>query len=403
MKIAYLCLEAQQSRYHVSGYAVHLNAMMDAFRRAGHEVFPLVLGEWLGHRQEDSGAAVPSSFRLKGLAKRLVPGVLWQTARDWRLRRHDRRLYPEYRRFVEEHRPDVIYEQVAILAGAGARLAEELGIPRMAEMHAPMVEERLRDGKRSLLRGRATRIEMNNLRSAGRIRVVSSPLRDYLRRYGIPSEKIVVQPNGVDVEKFANGSGEAPAIRQRYGLNSRFVFGFAGSLGRWHGLEGFIRGFRLARDNCPESALLIVGDGEMYGSLRDLIAELDLEECVHLTGNVPHEEVQDCYAAMDVCCMPGTMWYCSPLKLLEYGAMEKPIIAPDEPGVHDFHVPGEDCLMVGSGDAEAIAAAMKRLYADDGFRTRIAQRFHEKVRQHYTWDAVAGNVLSHLQELVDSK
>jgi glycosyltransferase involved in cell wall biosynthesis len=399
MRIAYLCLEAQQSRYHISGYAVHLNAMSDAFRRAGHEVEMLVLGEWLDHRQPPSGEDAPIGETLKQKVKRVVPRKGWESLKDLRISVYDAALYGRYREFLEGFRPDAIYEQVAFNAGSGMRLARELDLPRMAEVHAPMAEERARDGRESFLTGRAKRIEMEVVRSADAVRVVSSPLRQYLIENGVAAERIIVQPNGTDLERFHPGAGDLKKVRERLNLDGRFVFGFVGSFFRWHAIDVLIRAFAEARKACPDAALLIVGDGEDGPELRELGREVGVGADVMFTGNVPHDEMVDYYAAMDVCCMAGTNWYCSPLKLLEYGAMRKPVIAAELESVRDI-LSVEDSMLCPHGDVSAFAQAMISLRGDSAGRERLATRLHDKVATQFSWDRVAANILSRLEAVV---
>ena len=268
MKIAYLCFEAQQSRFHISGYAVHLNAMIDAFGRAGHEVNAIVLGEWLGRRQRPAMIPAVGQLSLKGMIKKAVPALLWETVKDLRVCFYDRRFYGRYRAVLKEFGPDVIYEQVGFLAGAGMRLAAELGVPRVAELHAPMVEERSREGRRSLISSYATRLEIRNLRAADCIRVVSTPLKRYLVERGIPEERILVQPNGADTARFTPEAGDGDCVREEFDLTGKVVFGFVGSFFKWHRIDVLLKGLARIRSDCPNAALLIVGDGEGSIGLR---------------------------------------------------------------------------------------------------------------------------------------
>ena len=400
MRIGYLCLEPTQSRQHISGYAVHLNAMIGAFEAAGHEVGVIVLGEWRGHAQPAASARDNGSGgNLKSALKRVVPGILWETARDLRVRRWDREYRERYRKFLKEFNPDVIYEQIAFNAESGRLLADELCVPRMAELHAPMVEERMRDGRRSLYAPRARRIEMRNLETADRIRVVSSPLKEYLVERGIAPGKIIVQPNGTDTTRFHPGAGDGERVRRELELGDRLVFGFTGSFFRWHRIDTLIEAFAAVQKECPETALLIVGDGEDSDRLRTLASELGVGGHVRFTGNVPHDEIIDYYAAMDVCCMVGTNWYGSPLKLFEYGGLRKAIVAPDEAPVREVMTPDQDGLLVPVGNANATADAMRRLCLDEDLRQTLAQSFHEKVRSRYDWAHVAGNILRAMEEI----
>ena len=73
---------------------------------------------------------------------------------------------------------------------------------------------------------------------------------------------------------------------------------------------------------------MLVGDGPIRKMIEEMIKEENIEDKVIFTGNVKHDNVPKFIAAMDICVIPQSNEYRSPVKLFEYMAMSKPVIAP---------------------------------------------------------------------------
>ncbi|HKK40243.1 MAG TPA: glycosyltransferase, partial [Cryomorphaceae bacterium] len=116
-----------------------------------------------------------------------------------------------------------------------------------------------------------------------------------------------------------------------------------------------------------------------------------LDRCI-FTGSVPHREVYPFVENMDICCMPDSNWYGSPVKIFEYGLMKKPVIAPDLGPLRDVMTDGENGILV-EPNPTALKAAIQKLVNDRGLREKIAVSWHEKVLLEYTWDTAAKKVL----------
>jgi glycosyltransferase involved in cell wall biosynthesis len=397
MRIAHLFLEPHHSLSDGSGYAVHLTSLAQAFEAKGHEVCLVVLGDFIGRARD----ALPPRPKGISVARRIVPGRLWRTARDIR----DMRLGVRYADAVLEHVarfcPDVIYERMPFMAGLGPVLAKQLNVPRMSELNAPIALERARDGRTSLLTGYARRLEIASLRTADRVRVVSQALAKYPESVGVPTERILVRPNGVDTTLFSASNSDRRDIRREFDLKDSFVFGFAGSMIWWHRVDALIEAFARIHAACPDTRLLLIGEGEETTRLREAASRTGHGDAIVFAGRQPHRRMKDLYAAMDVCCLSGTNWYGSSLKLLEYGAMGKPIIAPNAEPVREVMEGGKDCVLVESGDVNQLADSMMRLYSDTNLREAIAHHFNMKVRARYSWDAVTDEISDSLEDIRD--
>jgi glycosyltransferase involved in cell wall biosynthesis len=132
--------------------------------------------------------------------------------------------------------------------------------------------------------------------------------------------------------------------------------------------------------------------------------ELGLEECLTFTGPVAPTEVEARLAQAEILVLPNTgtkvsARYTSPLKLFEYLAAGKPIIASDLPALREVLRQEENCLLTPPGDARALADAIKRLAADPALSERLARQAFADADQ-YTWDRRAARLEQLFEHLV---
>ena len=125
-----------------------------------------------------------------------------------------------------------------------------------------------------------------------------------------------------------------------------------------------------------DARLLIVGDGPARAAIEARAAALHLSERLIITGRIPHADVPDYVAAMDVAVVAhDRTGVASPMKLLEYMAMAKVVVAPSLDNVKDVVDDERTGLLFAPGDVEALAAALERLAGDASLRLRLgAQR-----------------------------
>jgi glycosyltransferase involved in cell wall biosynthesis len=137
----------------------------------------------------------------------------------------------------------------------------------------------------------------------------------------------------------------------------------------------------------------------MAETLRQHWISLGLDESRFLcAGHVPPERVPVYLSAFDVCAMPHPWtehfaYHTSPIKLFEYMASRRAIVASDLPGWADVVQDGESALLLPPGDADVLAVAIKRLHDDPALRERLAANAYTRVMTDYTWDARARAIL----------
>ena len=390
MKILYYSPNPNLNLSDPAGYGTHMREMIKAFRDLGHEVQVQIVG---GTEPRPAVEATKQPL-YKRLAKVLISPRKWQTLKDKRLMELDDLAYDDLLLKVQAFKPDIVYERANYLQTSGVNAARKAKVMHVLEMNSPYVEEKVELEGNSAMLATAKEKEYWQLEKTNHVVVVSSSLREYfLSEHRLFSGKFTVVPNAIDPAKAVIDSHKLQLIQQQYALQGKTVIGWVGSIQPWHGVEALIATFAALARKSPEVALLIVGSGETIAQMRAIAAESGVGDRIHFTGYIPHAEVFAHIAAMDICVLPNTKWYCSPIKIFEYGMMGKAIVATHHAAVLDVMQPDVDGLII-EPSPENLQAALDKLVADPGLRQTLATHFQQKVMREHTWQANARRVIA---------
>ena len=282
-------------------------------------------------------------------------------------------------------RTDVIFTRDLGVAAALLRMPRRARAPVVYESHgyAPAVAAALPEliataqhPSRAKLRRLEAREQQIWRHADGYVTITQSLADALAERFG-PRDRIAVAPDGV---RFGR---EEPAV-----IPDRPLIGYAGHLYAWKGVDVLLQA--IAR--LPQAHGLIVGGHEEepdLGRLRALAAGLGVADRVTFTGHVTPAEVAGRLAQARVLVLPNpasaiSTRFTSPLKLFEYMAARRPIVATNLPAIREVLRDGEDALLVEPGDAGAMAAAISRVLQDRELAERLAQAAYGAAAD-YTW------------------
>jgi len=241
-------------------------------------------------------------------------------------------------------------------------------------------------------------IERVNLKLADKILVINKKLADYVIRNGADPNKVIVLGAGIYLEKF-DPNLDGNIIRKQYNINENcIVLFFMGWLYRFSGLKEVALQLLKTDENVK---LLIVGDGELYNELQEIKMKLDKHGKIILTGKKTYEEIPLFIAASDVCLLPAypqekVMQDIVPIKIYEYMAMAKPVIATRLPGVMMEFGVNNGILFVDKPEdvvEKAIEIAKKNRLRKLGV---IARRCMEK----YDWKMISETFEIYLRQMI---
>jgi len=244
-------------------------------------------------------------------------------------------------------------------------------------------------------------LERKTLRQADKVLAINEKLKDYVKGLGASPERTQILRAGIDIERF-DPVTKADTIRQHYGLTRKdIVLFFMGWLYQFSGLKEVAS--QIARIDNPNLKLLIVGEGDAYEALQQIREKHNLKDRIILTGKRPYQEIPEFIAASDVCLLPAypdekIMQDIVPIKMYEYMAMKKPVIATRLPGVtKEF---GEDNGVIYVDKPEdAVAKAMELIQS-----ARI-EELGQKARgfvEKYSWQSITDEFEKILKETVES-
>jgi len=270
---------------------------------------------------------------------------------------------------AREFQPDVIYERYNLYLLSGAMLKRKLNIPFLLEVNAPLVFERSQHSGGLSLLGLAKWAERRALCSADFVLPVTRVLAEYVAAYDVPAERIQVIPNGINKAHFAKAPAAAQA-KADLGLSEKLVLGFTGFVRDWHGVDRVIHW--MASATAPRHVhLLMVGDGPERAALEAQASRLGLGERVRFTGVLHREEVPSYVAAFDIALQPAVVPYASPLKLMEYLALGKAVIAPNVPNLREVLTEGVNAWLFDPAEPLDFEAGLTRLCTDAQLRQQL--------------------------------
>ena len=354
---------------------IHIAEMVRAFRELGHEVHVIGLA-----------ASGESAARRSWIARvrSRVPAVLFEAASM----AGNVVEYFEVRRAIRTLAPAFLYKRHARNDVAALWAARRAGVPAVLEVNCLFTGPGYREFEPLALEPVAVRFERRALGLAGVRLAVSSPLARLIT--GLAGVDAVVLPNGADPARFDPGRVSADHVRARHGLGSSTVVGWTGVLREWHGLELLLD----AVAGVPDVRLLIVGDGPARAAIDARAAALGLAHRVVITGRVPHDEVPEYVAAMDVAVVAhDRTGVASPMKLLEYMAMAKAVVAPALDNVRDVVEDDRNGLLFAPGDVHALTSALRRLAGDADLRLRLGRAARDTIETTRNWRRNAERVL----------
>ncbi len=298
---------------------------------------------------------------------------------------------------IDEFKPEIIYDRYAHFSFSALWAAKRNKLPLILEVNSPYSIQK-RQWEKLYFPWLSEMGERKIFNAAPHIIVVSTPLKKIVMNYGVPAERITVLPNGTDPERFNPNIDDAP-LREKLGLQGRVVMGFVGILRRWHNIDKLIN--ILEEIDLPKrnATMLFLGDGPSYHELVAYNKEKGSEEWIRFLGRIPHNEIQNYIAMMDIAISPHATPYSSPMKILEYMAMEKAILAPDMENIRDLLKDGETALLFKPDDAESLKEKLLLLIKDAKLRETLGKNARRKVIENFTWKGNAVKTIEIAQRL----
>ncbi len=386
MRILTICGDRGIPAFGRKGASTHLREMIGGLRAGGNEVI-LAAANLEGDRRADEN----------------FPTVTWElpTTRligsDGRAILSSSRSRRMLRAAIKEHRPDVIYERLALYYTAGAEIAEQTGLPRLLEVNALLSEEQ---ATRVHLPEVAARVERRVLLGATGIAAISETMRERLVEIGVPSDRIRVFSMAVNPARFVP-TGAAPALRAQAGLRpDAIVLGFVGSMNHYHKPKLFRKLLKkLLPENDRLAGVFVGGSESKVDRLEDQLDSFVQAKRVHFEGTVPQEALSGWMEAMDLIVVPGAAPQSTPTKIFEAAALGRPILLPDTAPIRTLCRGGAEALMFAEDSIDSMVDAVQRWLADPRPVAEALAVLRERVLRDHTWEGEARRLTAWFGEL----
>lgn len=373
-----------------SGPRSHVLGVMEGFRRLGWEVRPFIVGDRvpLSWVTKEADVELGHSF-----AKRLTADVVRLSMAVFNGIQAPRAI----------GRVDWVYERFGAFQFLGYGF-QRRGIPWILETNGLFFIEAAKDRSTLALTGLERRLELWAYRQADVVVCVTEAMKALLAEWDVDPQKVLVVPNGVDVRRF-----DPERVR---GKEKRLLpppaIGFVGTLYSWQGLDLLIKAIADLRSEGLSFSLAVVGDGPMRAPWEQLARELGLGEQVRFVGRMPWDEVPAYIAGFDlaytgqVSLHAGEMYH-SPLKLYEYMAMSKPVVASAFTDAKRMVREGETGYLFEPGSLEDLKRALRKAYREQEAWSDMGRQARTEVVTKHSWEARVQDMIPQIEKILEAK
>jgi len=394
LKIGYIMQADSVPMDVLSGPQLHVKAVVCGLQARGHQVRTVAIQHNRIQWSDDLVNWNPAEFRnSESRPFRAVESVL--RGIQSRLRLPFIRLFDSFRfsdACVEAlDGCDILYERCGILSYGGLIAARRMGLPIVLELNGDLIKEYQDLGIRL---SRAQWVAINRItklmyRRADRLVAVTEQLRSSLiARWKLDRSKVFAVQNGADLEVFLCPR-DIEAVRLRHRIGDRPVVILVCSFEPWHGVDLLLDAFAELTSTNSQVKLVLVGDGRLRPLMERKAADLGLADRAVFTGKVEQAEVSSLLAIADVAvvCHHGTEAEAalSPLKLFEYMAAAKAIVATAGPSIERLIAHRVTGVIAPAGNPKELARAIAGLLEADQLRASLGQAARQVAIERHSW------------------
>lgn len=363
-------------------------------QRSGWEVHLITLhGSLLG------GRGVPVNFET-GLGRRLIknfaPRSIWSTIKDVRYQRLNQQFY----RLLKQNdlpRPHAIIDYNFYFNDAAIRFGSENDIPVVLNFESFVCDSMIGPNL-SMLKLWGRRFERQKYLRATRMMTVSEPLAAALYKdLGPNPPPIDIVPNAVDLRIAQPAATVIPSLRQHLGIPPLPVVGFVGALSPWYSLDELVNACNSISRAGARFHLMIIGDGPERPRLLRMLEKASFS--YSLPGVIPHREIFPYIACFDVAVITNHKWWTSPLKLLEYGAMGRAVLAPAMASIK-AHASADQIELFEPGNWAQLRCSLAQLLQDNVRRGNLGQKLRRHIEQEFSIEQMGARLEMVLRQAI---
>lgn len=373
-----------------SGPRSHILSFIRACEAIGYEAKPFIVGD-----------RVPEKWVTKGSQRTISGNVIRSLAVD--LTRLILSLVSARQAWQQlGEQVDWVYERYASFSFLGW-IFKRHQIPWILETNGPLFYEAKTERKSMVLTGLARWLEVQAYQECDVLVCVTEALKELVvGELGILPEKVVVVPNGVDIKLFN------PVQHKPKRIFPGFTVGFVGTLYPRQGVDLLLEAVCNLRKSGSDLSMVVVGEGFMYEVWKNLAQTLGIAANVAFVGQVPWSEVPSYMAGFDVAYtgqtqLPVGKMYHSPLKLYEYMAMAKPVVASAFEDAQRAIQEGETGFLFEPGNKEDLKRALTNAYQMRDQLPFMGQQAREEMVAQHSWEARLSTMIADIERILEAR
>lgn len=299
-------------------------------------------------------------------------------------------------------RPDVIYNRKEKFDFGPPFWACLFQVPYVVEVNTILEKELKISGYPEWMIKVFKIVEFFNYKVASRIICVTEGIKNWLlKSFKLKEKQMRVVSNGVDTKLFR--PLDKKECRQKLGLEGNlFYVGFSGSFAPWQDLETLVKAAKLVKATGYPIRYLLMGSGARESELRHLVDQNQLEKDVFFAGWVEYEKVPLYIGSFDICYVSriGPSLCGSPLKLYEYFACGKPVIASRVEGIKENIEESKNGFLFEPNNAEELADVIVRCFLHRDSLEHLGLAGRELIESKYSWRDIAQKIIMVFHEIV---
>ena len=383
MNIAYIAVDTGIPLFGHKGASNHVRDFVRALSAAGHRV-TVFSANIDGAENHD----LPPSVRIVSVLKNNFDRAGDLNAELSALSCNDSlRDLLEQRHKLEPF--DFVYERYSLWSLAGRTFSHKHRLPFVLEVNSPLRMEQ-KKYRHLHLDTLASQIEQVLFHQSDWIVTVSSAVLQYVLETSHRTQPTLLMPNGVDLDLFRSVQGTPE--------DGSFTIGFVGSLKPWHGVEVLFEAFRLLASESDVYRLLVVGDGPLGSWIQKFVGHYGLNSKVTCVGGVEKRRIPELLSQMQVAVAPYPRldnFYFSPLKIFEYMAAGRAIVASRIGQLADILRDEETALFAEAGSITDLVEKVRRLRMEPGIRLFLGRSAKAEAVRKHGWS-------NRVQDLIDA-
>jgi glycosyltransferase involved in cell wall biosynthesis len=220
------------------------------------------------------------------------------------------------------------------------------------------------------------------LNAADRVVTISDSDKEYVQSFDVPTERIRVIPNGVDLDRYSKQLIDLPKELQ---FGRKRIILFVGPVIKRKGPHVLVEAIPSIIKEHPDTIFVFAGKGDFKEETENLSHRLEVDEYTRFLGYVPENHLHGLYQRCEALVLPSFSEALA-YTILDAFVFSKPVVSSLIPCITDYlH---DHAILVPPGDSKALGNSLIQLLSDGKLAKDLGEKGRKIVENRFTWDSV---------------